>query len=213
MEPNPMPAPTPSSALLTQTSALLDDVADEVREALHQYDKVPSDTDGEEAGAGAGAGAGEGEDDGGVASELMEVYAELAVHRKGVTRLMAKVKRCAQRAERAAQPTAPTQRGKAKGKATGLTKPYPVSSSLCAFVGVPEGTEMARAEVTKYLHQYIKDKNLAKGQYVVPDHALKSLLALEADDQVHLFAMQKRMNAHFVYPNKRAVGVVGVGAI
>lgn len=199
-----MSAPTPSSALLSQTCALLDDVADEVREALHQYDKVPSGTEGEEADVGTGAG------EGGVASELMEVYAELAVHRKGVTRLMAKVKRCAQRAERATQPTAPTQRGMAKGKATGLTKPYPVSSSLCAFVGVPEGTEMARAEVTKYLHQYIKDKGLAKGQYVVPDHALKSLLALEADDQVHLFAMQKRMNAHFVYPSKRAVGAGAV---
>ena len=219
------PSPPPTS-LLSHTSALLDDVADEVREALHLYD-----AGGGNGGSGTSLSptshdassepcADAGLADEGVVGDLMGVYNELAAHRKGVTQLMAKVKRCALRAERAMQaatkaaimsegaPDATSKpkdkRGRKKGGATGLTKPFPVTDSLCAFVGVPPGTLLARAKVTKCLHKYIKDQGLkdsTNGQYVVPDATLKALLQWGEDDEdrVHIFAMQKRMNAHFLY--------------
>lgn len=213
----------PTTSLLSHTSALLDDVADEVREALHLYDAGGGNGGGGEGtssptthGASSEPGADAGLADEGVVGDLMDVYNELAAHRKGVTQLMAKVKRCALRAERAVQAAtkaAPDdattakpkdKRGRKKGGATGLTKPFPVTDSLCAFVGVPPGTLLARAEVTKCLHKYIKEQGLkdaTNGQYVVPDATLKALLQWgEGDeDRVHIFAMQKRMNAHFLY--------------
>ena len=86
----------------------------------------------------------------------------------------------------------------------GLAKPYPVSTSLCAFMDVPQGTQLARAEVTKYLHSYIRDKNLydqKDKQYIKLDSSLKSLFNMtqESDPRVHIFSMQKKMNPHFEY--------------
>lgn len=229
------PSSPPTTSLLSHTSALLDDVADEVREALHLYD-----AGGGNGGGGAGTssptthgassepGADAGLADEGIVGDLMDVYNELATHRKGVTQLMAKVKRCALRAERAVQAAtkaAPDdattakpkdKRGRNKGGATGLAKPFPVTDSLCAFVGVPPGTLLARAEVTKCLHKYIKEQGLkdaTNGQYVVPDATLKALLQWgEGDeDRVHIFAMQKRMNVHFLYGSGKAGGSSAVG--
>lgn len=228
----PEPPSSPPTSLLSHTSALLDDVADEVREALHLYDAkgVPHSGVG---GTGTGfsnssvtaeqGGTDTAMSDGGVVGDLMEVYNELAAHRKGVTQLMAKVKRCALRVDRAmTAAVAPSKgdsnaaahkqkdkRGRTKGRATGLTKPFPVTDSLCAFVGVQPGTQLARADVTKCLHKYIKEKGLSdvtNGQYIVPDATLKALLNWnESDaDKVHMFAMQKRMNAHFLYKGEHS---------
>ena len=95
----------------------------------------------------------------------------------------------------------PNNKPKRKG---GLAKPYPVSTSLCAFMDVPQGTQLARAEVTKYLHSYIRDKNLydqKDKQYIKLDSSLKSLFNMtqESDPRVHIFSMQKKMNPHFEY--------------
>lgn len=204
---------TPKNSLLSHTSALLDGVADEVREALHMYDAnstegmdtpempgPPLDMQGQET-------------NNGIVNDLMEVYNELSVHRKGVTQLMAKVKRCALKAEKAIQlmetpsqseAKAKDRRGRAKGGATGLTKPFPVTESLCSFVGVPKGTKLARAQVTKHLHHYIEDhglKDVHNGQYIVPDETLKKLLSCSEheDEKLTFFGMQKRMNKHFLY--------------
>lgn len=226
----PEPPSPPPTSLLSHTSALLDDVADEVREALHLYDATGVTHSGA-GGTGTGfsnssvtaeqGGTDTSVSDGGVVGDLMEVYNELAAHRKGVTQLMAKVKRCALRADRAMNVAVVAdngdsntmthkhtdKRGRKKGRATGLTKPFPVTDSLCAFVGVQPGTQLARADVTKCLHKYIKEKGLSdvtNGQYIVPDATLKALLNWDESDadKVHMFAMQKRMNAHFLYKGK-----------
>lgn len=166
--------------------------------------------------------------------DLQTVYRDLAQHRKDITRLMANVKKCSTKLERrlgvehdtpsltntsytedttgtmhTLQPlplkgghkSKPNSKPKRKG---GLAKPYPVSTSLCAFMDVPQGTQLARAEVTKYLHSYIRDKNLydqKDKQYIKLDSSLKSLFNMtqESDPRVHIFSMQKKMNPHFRY--------------
>lgn len=209
------------SSVLSHTSAILDDVAEEVREALYQYDashtvnspKSCKTSDETEDVVVSDTSTNNVPDS--IMSDLMTVYEELATHRKHVTKLMAKVKQCAVRTDRFLQDNKlqedgsavvkkKSNRGRKKGGATGLTKPFPVSPVLCAFIGVPEGTQVARAEVTKYLHQYIEDNGLkdeTNGQYIVPDRSLKDLFDLAPDDseRVHIFSMQKRMNAHFKY--------------
>ena len=65
----------------------------------------------------------------------------------------------------------------------------------------PDGTEMARTEVTKYIIQYIKDHNLPDKQnkkVIKPDKRLKSLLKLQKNDEVTYFNLQKYMNKHFI---------------
>ena len=72
---------------------------------------------------------------------------------------------------------------------------------LCKFMGVKEGTQLARTEVTKYIIQYIKDNKLpdeTNKKIIKPNNKLKSLLKLNKNDEVTYFNLQKYMNQHFV---------------
>ena len=95
------------------------------------------------------------------------------------------------------------QKNKNKGNriASGFAVPSKISNLLCKFMGKPEGTEMARTEVTKYIIQYIKNNNLPdkdNKKVIKPDNALKSLLNVKATDEVTYFNLQKYMNKHFI---------------
>ena len=95
------------------------------------------------------------------------------------------------------------QKNKNKGNriASGFAVPSKISNVLCKFMGKPEGTEMARTEVTKYIIQYIKNNNLPdkdNKKVIKPDNALKSLLNVKATDEVTYFNLQKYMNKHFI---------------
>jgi len=92
-------------------------------------------------------------------------------------------------------------KNKGNRKASGFAVPTNISNDLCSFMGVNQGTKMARTEVTKYIIQYIKDKNLPdkKNKKVIkPDKKLKTLLNVKSNDQVTYFNLQKFMNKHFV---------------
>ena len=69
----------------------------------------------------------------------------------------------------------------------------------------PEGTEIARTEVTKTLVCYIKENNLQEKtkdskNKIIPDDKLKNLLGLNIDEITDLtfFNIQKYMNKHFI---------------
>jgi len=88
---------------------------------------------------------------------------------------------------------------------SGFAKPTKVTKELCEFMEKPEGTEIARTEVTKTLSQYIKTNNLQeKGENsknrINPDAKLKNLLGLNNDETENLtyFTIQKHMNKHFI---------------
>ena len=100
------------------------------------------------------------------------------------------------------------QKNKNKGnrKASGFAVPTKISKDLCKFMNQPDGTEMARTEVTKYIIQYIKDNNLPDStnkKVIKPDKRLKSILQLQKNDEVTYFNLQKYMNKHFI-TNKTA---------
>jgi len=87
-----------------------------------------------------------------------------------------------------------------KRQPSGFAKPALISNALCNFLGKPEGTEMARTEVTKYLTQYIKNHELQDQENrrkIVPDAALKKLLNVKDSDEVTYFNLQKYMKVHF----------------
>ena len=86
---------------------------------------------------------------------------------------------------------------------SGFAKPTVISSELCYFLGKPEGTEMARTEVTKFLTQYISEHKLQdqkNRRKILPDKPLQKLLNANIDDEVTYFNLQKYMKVHFPKP-------------
>jgi len=88
-------------------------------------------------------------------------------------------------------------------KPSGFAKPTNITNELCEFLDRPEGTEIARTEVTKTLINYIKKNNLqneGKISNIIPDTKLQKLLGIP-NDKIHeltFFTMQKYMNKHFI---------------
>ena len=85
---------------------------------------------------------------------------------------------------------------------SGFAKPTKVTKELCEFMNKPEGSEIARTEVTKALVSYIKENNLFENtgkNTIIPDEKLKTLLGLQNEDLDCLtyFSIQKYMNKHF----------------
>ena len=83
---------------------------------------------------------------------------------------------------------------------SGFATPSVISSELCQFLGKPEGTEMARTEVTRLLTQYIKTNSLQDPQNkrkIVPDQRLTELLQVGGDAELTYFNLQKYMKRHF----------------
>lgn len=101
------------------------------------------------------------------------------------------------------KPATTNTEGKVKAP-SGFAKPTKVTSELCSFLGKPEGSEVARTEVTKALVAYIKEnglqeKNAESKTRIVPDEKLKSLLAISDSEipDLTFFSIQKYMNKHF----------------
>ena len=89
---------------------------------------------------------------------------------------------------------------RAKRPPSGFAKPALISNELCSFLGVENGTEMARTEVTKHLTTYIKEHNLQDQENkrkILPDSALQKLLNVSPSDEVTYFNLQKFMKVHF----------------
>ena len=96
------------------------------------------------------------------------------------------------------------EKTKTKRAPSGFAKPTKVTKELCEFMNQPEGSEIARTEVTKVLVSYIKSNNLIElgettKNKIVPDEKLKNLLGIECEEvnELTYFNIQKYMNKHF----------------
>ena len=87
-----------------------------------------------------------------------------------------------------------------KKKPSGFAMPTKVSEKLSNFMGLTEGQQVARTEVTKYIINYIKSNNLQNpdnNQSIIPDVKLNSLFDYH-DGEITYFNIQKHMNKHFL---------------
>lgn len=85
-------------------------------------------------------------------------------------------------------------------KPSGFTCPTLISNELAAFLGKPDGVEMARTEVSKELTKYINDNRLkdpANGRNILPDDKLVTLLKIGKDDKLNIFNIHRFMKPHF----------------
>lgn len=105
------------------------------------------------------------------------------------------------------------EKSKTKRAPSGFAKPTKVTKELCEFMNKPEGSEIARTEVTKALVSYIKSNNLIElgettKNKIVPDEKLKNLLGIQCEEENELtyFNIQKYMNKHFY--SKKGVNLI-----
>ena len=83
---------------------------------------------------------------------------------------------------------------------SGLVKPTLISNELAGFLGKPEGSEMARTEVTREINAYIREHKLQdkdNGRKIIADKKLTGLLKLKKGDELTYFNLQKYMSPHF----------------
>lgn len=83
---------------------------------------------------------------------------------------------------------------------SGFVKPTLISTELAKFLGKPNGTEMARTEVTREINGYIRQHSLqdkSNGRKINPDKALASLLKIQSGDELTYFNLQRYMSPHF----------------
>jgi chromatin remodeling complex protein RSC6 len=78
---------------------------------------------------------------------------------------------------------------------------YNVSDAMKEFLG-DDGTDntriYSRGEVNKYIHEYIKEKNLFENKYIQPDTKLWSILSEQAlGKRITYFSLQKYIKHHF----------------
>jgi len=98
---------------------------------------------------------------------------------------------------------------------SGFVKPTLISNELAAFLGKPEGSVLARTEVTREVNAYIRAQSLQdkdNGRKINPDAKLLKLLKLKKGEELTYFNLQKYMAAHFA-KSTPAVPAVGGAAV
>lgn len=136
--------------------------------------------------------------------QFMEVVQTLSTFKTTITMLSAQIKgleRNVKKNIKRLEKESRKNKNKGNRKASGFAVPTKISKDLCKFMGVKEGTQLARTEVTKYIIQYIKDNELpdkTNKKIIKPNTKLKNLLKLDKGDEVTYFNLQKYMNKHFI---------------
>tara|TARA_Y100000022_G_C13212459_1_gene358219 strand:- start:473 stop:1210 length:738 start_codon:yes stop_codon:yes gene_type:complete len=83
---------------------------------------------------------------------------------------------------------------------SGFVKPAPISNELAVFLGKPEGSEMARTDVTREINKYIRAHDLqdkTNGRKILPDKSLCDLLKIDSEVNLTYFNLQRYMGPHF----------------
>ena len=97
---------------------------------------------------------------------------------------------------------------------SGFVKPTLISNELAAFLGKPEGSVLARTEVTREVNAYIRTQKLQdkdNGRKINPDAKLLKLLKLKKGDELTYFNLQKYMAAHFAKSSTALAAAAATG--
>jgi chromatin remodeling complex protein RSC6 len=149
-----------------------------------------------------------------VLTKLQSAQAVLASIRSEVNEL----KRQHARELRAANKANKRRKTNANRAPSGFVKPTLISNELAAFLGKPEGSVLARTEVTREVNAYIRTQKLQdkdNGRKINPDAKLLKLLKLKKGEELTYFNLQKYMAAHFAksVPAAAAAAAAAGGAV
>jgi upstream activation factor subunit UAF30 len=139
--------------------------------------------------------------------QFIEVLAQLSNFKSQISSLQQTVRTLEKNVKKrikTLEKEAKKNKNKGNKKPTGFASPTNVTPEICKFMEVPEGTKLARTEVTKFLIKYIKENKLqnpTQKKIITPDKTLSSLLDIKKNDKEPLtyFNLQSKMNKHFVH--------------
>lgn len=139
-------------------------------------------------------------------SELLSQLSALRTQLTSVTSAARALQKRADRELKAAQKLSKKRQRKSGNRApSGFVKPTKISTELATFLGKPQGTEMARTEVTREINSYIRAHKLqdpANGRRILADAKLRKLLRLGKNEELTYFNLQRYMSPHFAKKNK-----------
>ena len=144
--------------------------------------------------------------------QLSQDFAEFMVKLQQATQLMSSLRTEFRNLEKKATRTlkasekagAKRKRKQGNRSPSGFVKPTLISDELAAFLSKPQGTEMARTEVTREINSYIRANNLQdknNGRKINADPKLTKLLKLSGKDELTYFNLQRYMSPHFAKAN------------
>ena len=150
------------------------------------------------------------------ASELVDSFHEFVAKLQTVCGMMQALKadfknlekKCSRELKQAQKAASKKKRKTGNRQPSGFVKPTLISTELASFLGRPEGTEMARTEVTREINKYIREHDLQdkeNGRKINADKALSSLLKLGDADELTYFNLQKYMSPHFAKAGQSVV--------
>jgi upstream activation factor subunit UAF30 len=90
------------------------------------------------------------------------------------------------------------EKAEARSQNNGFKKPLQVSPELHAFLELPPGERISRADVTRRVSAYLEKNGLKNGQSISLDARLKDLLKVPDDVKLTFLNIQKWINPHFV---------------
>ncbi len=92
-----------------------------------------------------------------------------------------------------------------KNTTSGFMKPVNISADMAKFTGWNADELKSRVDVTKYICNYIREKDLQNPEdrrQILPDKKLSALLGVDAkslkDEPLTYYSLQKRIQPHFV---------------
>jgi chromatin remodeling complex protein RSC6 len=123
---------------------------------------------------------------------IMNTVAALKVNMKNIDKMTSRVMKDAAKS---------TKHKKKSSGLSGFEKPTLISDELALFFGKDKDTKMARTEVSKLIHEYVKKENLQKEgnrRVIRPDNKLQKLLVIDATkEELTYFNLQKYLKKHF----------------
>jgi chromatin remodeling complex protein RSC6 len=135
-----------------------------------------------------------------ITDDCLEIIKELSEYRAGITRIIHSVKQLETKFNKTIKKNNVIEK-KVLKKPSGFAIPTKISKELSDFMQKKEGEKAARTEVTQYIIQYIKEKQLQNKdnkQEIVLDKNLSKLLNC-GTETVTYFTIQKYMNQHFIH--------------
>ncbi len=144
-------------------------------------------------------------------TKLQQVSAQFAALKTDFRSLEKKASREIKTATKA---SAKRKRKTGNRSPSGFVKPTLISTDLATFLGKPQGTEMARTEVTREINAYIRANSLqdkTNGRKINADAKLSALLKLTDDcEALTYFNLQRYMSPHF---QKAAAAAAAAAAV
>tara|TARA_E500000178_G_C16842390_1_gene671177 strand:- start:367 stop:810 length:444 start_codon:yes stop_codon:yes gene_type:complete len=134
-------------------------------------------------------------------NEFNIIKDELCEYKLRITKLINTVKQLDSKISKNIKKLNTDTEKKTYKKPSGFAKPTNISKELSIFMNKKDGEKAARTEVTQYIINYIKEKQLQNKnnkQEIILDDNLGNLLNC-GTTTVTYFTIQKYMNQHFIH--------------